>query len=53
LLAAGAETRCTTNRGYAPLDAARAGGHSAIVDLLAALPRPSERDTFRGKREWS
>jgi ankyrin repeat protein len=53
LLAAGADTRATINRGYSALDAARANGHQTVADLLATLPQPTSRHTFRGKREWS
>jgi serine/threonine-protein phosphatase 6 regulatory ankyrin repeat subunit B len=53
LVAAGAETRATTNSGYSVLEAAQVGGNPALVEVLAPLPQPGARRTFRGKREWS
>jgi ankyrin repeat protein len=53
LVAAGSDTCATTNAGFSVLDAARVGGHLSVVELLASLPQPGSRHTFRGKREWS
>jgi len=53
LVAARAETWATTNSGYSALEAAQVSGNGELLKLLGALPQPSSRQTFRGKREWS